>query len=51
MRSFFTSRVIKRGGSLYILVPANTVKDASLKEDDRVHVIIETTWDEEVNRP
>ena len=51
MRSFFTSRVIKRGGSLYILVPSSTVKDASLREDDRVHVILETTWDEEVKRP
>lgn len=46
MRSFFTSRVVKRGGSMYLLIPSSTVKDISLKDGERMHVIIETTRDE-----
>ena len=46
MKSFFTTKVVKRGGSMYLLIPSSTVKDVSLKDGERVHVIIETTRDE-----
>lgn len=46
MRSFFTTKVVKRGGSMYLLIPSSTVKDVSLKDGERVHAIIETTRDE-----
>ena len=31
---------------MYLLIPSSAVKDVSLKDGERVHVIIETTRDE-----
>lgn len=50
MRTFFTTKAVRRGGSMYILVPASAVKDADIRDNDRVHIILETTWDEDTKR-
>ena len=50
MRTFFTTKAVKRGGSMYLLVPASAVKDADIHDGDRVHIILETTWDEDTRR-